>query len=163
MTWKEFYLRWLNDQAEKHSIDMNYIHKDMIQTEIEKRIEIAVKNLNSIRDQQEEEQLNSLKLQHKIIEDGFKAEIENYKKTVDDAMKMRKENERLYYTLLSRIKKLGSITMDNVQAGTSIVSNVGIALGQLNKVGLSIKDLEEEIEEQKEKDMKTLRIKQIGG
>jgi len=153
--------RLIDGYLQNHYLENNYIHKSLIKEEISYRIKQAVEDVTNSKNQEMDEQLNVLNLKHQIKEDGFKAEIENYKKIVDDAKRMRKDVENLYYALCRRAKSLAIVTMENSKEGKSIIENVSTSIGRLDRIGNNILELIEEIENNEDKELRTLNIRKV--
>lgn len=157
---KKQIVKWLDKYIEKNYSDQ-YIHKSMIQSEISLRIKNAVNDVNKLRDDQEMEQLNTLRVQHHIVTSGLEAELENYKKIVLESQKMRADVEELYFSLVSRIKTVAIINAENKQEGLQIINSVSSSIGRLDKISNNIIDLIEKTEDSRQGDLEKLRIKQI--
>jgi hypothetical protein len=140
-----------------HSKD--FIHRDMIQSEIEKRIASAEARVHSIRDRQEQERLDAKSLDFDIIEAGYKAEIFRLEKIVADACEMRSKVEDLYFKVKRRAQDLALITAENQEVGTKIVNEIAASVGRIDILSRGSKGLMEEIEGSKQLDYDALRIK----
>lgn len=140
-----------------HSAD--FIHRDMIQAEIEKRIATAEARVHAIRDKREEERLAAKELDFEIIEAGYKAEISRLEKVVADALEMRSHVEDLYFKVKRRAQDLALITAENHEEGTKIVEDIAASVGRIDTLSRGAKGLVEEIERSKQIDYDALRIK----
>ena len=151
----------LADWYVRKNYSYDFVHRDLIRSEMNMRIKNAVEETNKIRDEQEEEQIRALRIQHKISEDGYLAEIEHYKKIAKDAQKMRKEVETLYYKVIERIKTISVVTAENKHEGEAIINSVSSSIGRLDRINNNILDLVTDIEENKKHDLKVLKIKDL--
>lgn len=136
----------------------DFIHRDLIKDEISLRIKNAVVEANKINSRTKETEIKALQLQHKIKEDGYLAEIDNYKKIVDETNLLRDKVETLYFKVVERIKAISTITAENKHEGVSIINSVSSSIGRLDRINNNILDLVEEIDNNKDEDLSTLRI-----
>lgn len=148
----------LADWYVRKNYSEDFIHRDLIQNEIEVRIKNAVTEANKLSERDKNNEIKALQLQNKIKEDGYLAEISNYKKIVKESIALRDKVEKLYFKVIERIKSLSIVTAENKHEGEAIINSVSSSIGRLDKINSNILDLVHEIENNKEKDFKTLRI-----
>jgi hypothetical protein len=142
-----------------HSDEFVHIHK--IKNEIQKRIKNAEDRLNEIRDKQEKDKLNALRLDFKIIEDGYLAEIDLMEKEFANVRKLRDANEKLYFINLARSKELATIAAKNKKIGEKITVDVGTSLGELDKIEIETNEIAKQILDNSGKDRQALKIENI--
>jgi hypothetical protein len=138
----------------------NFVHVSMIQAEMDKRIRNAEERLNKIRDKQECDKMNALRLDFKITEDGYLAEMESMEREMDNVQRMRDANEKLYFLNLARSKALATLAAKNRKIGEKITIDVGSSLGELDKLEIETNDVEKEISNNSGKDRQALRIEE---
>jgi len=139
-----------------HSQD--YIHIGLIKEEISRRIDAEVFKTKIRCDEDKERAMNALNIQHKINEDGWIAEIENMEKQVRDAMVVLKNAEELRWEYIRRVRELAVINAKNQHGGKEMIEGVTVAMQQLEKVGLEICGLVENVEKEGKKETEMLRI-----
>jgi hypothetical protein len=139
-----------------HSKD--YIHKDMIKDEIKSKIEKAEERLNKKRDEQEKGKLDARDLDHKIIVDGFYAEMEVMEKEAQEVKALRSKLDNLYYVLKRRAKDISMVTAENKHEGTKIAENILESIGQLEKIEVKTLDIVKEFDSAERKDKEALMV-----
>jgi Ni,Fe-hydrogenase III component G len=136
----------------------NFIHKDLIADEIEKRIRNAEDRINRKRDTQEENKIKAQQLRFDIEIMGYKAEIHRYEISQEEINKMRKDLINLYYRVKNRAKELSIITALSEDEGNKIISNIAASVGSLEKINLNIDSVIKEIADSEKKDNEILQI-----
>lgn len=136
-----------------------YIDRELIQPEITRRINEAVALNNMIRDDQEREKLEALRLEFEIKEKGWCSEIDVMHAEMKKVMKMREDVLALYYRVYQRAKELAMVTAENKHEGSAIINAVASSIGKLDSIGARSSDILREMDESRAKDMNALRIK----
>jgi len=136
-----------------------FIHVSQIKDTILERIDSAVSRNNRRRDRELYEAIETERTKHRIVEDGYIAEIESLEKLIDESKNMRKEVEELYFKVVQRAQQIVMITAKNTQERKTIVNDLAATLGKLDKLALETEDLNKEIEKNKASDQDRLRIR----
>ena len=136
-----------------------FIHVSQIKDTILERIDSAVSRNNRRRDRELYEALETERTKHRIVEDGYIAEIESLEKLIDESKNMRKEVEELYFKVVQRAQQIVMITAKNTQERKTIVNDLAATLGKLDKLSLETEELNKEIEKNKSSDQDRLRIR----
>lgn len=137
----------------------SYIHKDEIVNEIGKRIQSVEDRVNRFRDKELNEKISAERKKHKIIEDGYIAEIISLERKVEEAMKMRKEVEKLYFKVKERAQQIVLIAAETKQERVEVVNDLSSAIGKLDNLVLKSEDISKEIDKNKEKEEEILKLK----
>lgn len=143
--------------AKYHAED--YIHTSQIQSEISRRIESAVARNNADRDRELDEALKTERMKHKIIEDGYCAEIVSMEKLVKDAKDLRADVESMYFKVVERAKQIMLISAETKHERTEIINDLSATMGKLDNLSKLAEDINKEIDNKKPEDEKLLRIK----
>lgn len=155
---KKYIIKFLDWYIQKYHTH-DFIHVSQIQEEIARRIKRSIERNNKRRDAQEERLLNAERMKHKIIEEGYVAEIlcmESEKQQDDENRKMV---EKLYYTTMERARALVHATAEVKHEREEIVNDISKTMGKLDKLELNAKDIYDQIEDSKENDIKVLEAK----
>jgi hypothetical protein len=154
--------KWLNEAIEwyihkEHSI--KFIHVDLVEPYIGKRLADMERTINTKRDKEEDDKLEALNLEFHIKESSWKAELARLNKIVDDALAMKTKLVKLYYEVRSRAKELSIITGQNKAEGEEIISNVSSSLGKLETIDMNIGKIVNDIMSNESTEKSTLKIK----
>lgn len=150
-------INFIDGYIQKNHSDQ-FIHKEMIQNEIEKRLKNHEERITKKLKGEEEDKLRAKDLKFAIIENGYIAEISRMEAMMEEVMKLKKENEELYYKNLSRAKELDVITSINASIGQKIIESTAENLGKLESISLDTSSVLKKIEDSREKDNKALMI-----
>lgn len=137
----------------------SYIHVSNIVDEIGTRIKNVEDRINTIRDNDIEDALKTERTKHKIIEDGYIAEIMSMEKIVADARRMRSETEELHFKVVRRAKELVLLSSESKHERIEIVNDLSATIGKLDKQVIEAERVNKEIEDTKKEDEKILRLK----
>lgn len=137
----------------------NYIHTSKIQDEITKRIDNALERNNKARDIELEEALKTERMKHKIIEDGYIAEIISMEKTISDAKEMRRDAEEVYFKGMERAREIMFIAAEVKHEREEIINDLSATMGKLDRLILTSKEINDMIDKDKKVDEQKLRLK----
>lgn len=137
----------------------NYIHISKIQDEIARRIDNALTRNNEARDKQLEEALKTERMRHKIIEDGYVAEILSMEKNISDAQEMRADAEEVYFKGMERAREIMFIAAEVKHEREEIINDLSATMGKLDRLILTSKEINDMIDKDKKVDERKLRLK----
>jgi hypothetical protein len=137
----------------------SFVHVDLIQPHMEKRLADMERILNAKRDKDEADKLEAQKLTFKIQESSWVAEITRLEKIVKDVSETKSKLIKLYFEVKARAKELSIITSQNQTTGQEIITNVNTSLGQLERIDLDIGNIVKEIMDKEGKELEILQIK----
>lgn len=137
----------------------NYIHISKIQDEIARRIDNALTRNNEARDKQLEEALKTERMRHKIIEDGYVAEILSMEKNISDAQEMRADAEEVYFKGMERAREIMFIAAEVKHEREEIINDLSATMGKLDRLILTSKEINDMIDKDKKVDEQKLRLK----
>lgn len=140
-----------------HSGD--YIHKDEIVNEIGKRIQNVEDRINKLRDKELNEAIQTERKKHKIIEDGYVAEILSLEKIVNDASKKRKEVEKLYFKVKERAQQIVLVAAEMKQEREEDINDLSSRMGKRDKLAITTDEIKKDIEKNEEEEENILRLK----
>lgn len=155
---KKYLIKFLDWYIQKYHTH-DFVHVSKIQDEIARRIKRATDRNNKRRDAQEERLINAERMKHKIVEDGYCAEIERMESEMKTNNEMRDQVERLYYTTMERARALVHATAEVKHEREEIVNDISKTMGKLDKLELNAKDIYDQIEDSKENDIRVLEAK----
>jgi hypothetical protein len=135
-----------------------FVHVDLIQPHLEKRLADMERILNAKRDKDEADKLEAQKLTFKIQESSWVAEINRLEKIVKDVSETKSKLIKLYFEVKARAKELSIITSQNQTTGKEIITNVNTSLGQLEKIDMNIGNIVAEIMDKEGKELEILQI-----
>lgn len=101
-----------------------YIRRDRIAEEIIRARQSEAERINRIRDEQEQRNIDIIKLECEIEIDGLLAEINQLKSTVEETNRMRAEAETLYYKNQRYAKNNAIITAEMERKGQALLNNL---------------------------------------
>jgi hypothetical protein len=112
-----------------------YISRNAIANELVRARQSEANRINKIRDEQERQNIEMLRLEHDIECDGFRAEIRRLEAIISEGARRRAESERLYFKNQRYAKNNALITAEMERQGQSLLNNISGFIQGIKNIG----------------------------